>query len=598
MPNLVRQLSIPPLAGLEGQGSGSVGGGGPSGGVSHPLPPASSSVYGTHPHAFVCPYFNQRGCSRGGHRGVDCQGCCGACSSSLSRLLQLPACGLEDLGVVASGHRPVPAQLLCGHFTLSHGDHPVCSHFSSTGGLDGLHRSSGGVSSSSCASGISSLPVLCGSWPHLPIQRVVLRSVHGPAGLHSCYGSCIRCSSFLGYPYVLLPGRLARPGVVPGGSPPGSRGCLVPLSRVGDCSQPGEVQLRSVSGGTVSRVGHRRKDFYGFCMTISRLQAAVNLRRISVLRSSSCQLMAVASGDAVLSVSSGSSWPPADAVAPALPSPLLGSVGSFRSGAVVSGLSSGPSVVASWGSPLSQLTVCLSFRCPRIWTFGPTLPTSAGGLTWGTGLFPAFGTSWRLFFPSMPGSCWLCVMVSFTSSPFRPGPRWPCFATMSLRSPICGRRGAHGLLLSTPLRRRSSLGRNPGVRFSAVVHPSPGVRKASGVSPDPPHPHRPVLASASLVRGPPPVVGGSISDFQCTPSSSSSISLVDVTRFSTGWPFMPGDLRILPLFYFCLVVLLVDCCVLNLYPSFYPCTSFIFLIKTCKNPKTVFYLHQHKRIHS
>ena len=44
--------------------------------------------------------------------------------------------------------------------------------------------------------------------------------------------------------------------------------------------------------------------------------------------------------------------PPADAFAPVLPSPLLGSVGSFGSGAVVSGLSSGPSVVASRGSIL------------------------------------------------------------------------------------------------------------------------------------------------------------------------------------------------------------------------------------------------------
>ena len=140
-------------------------------------------------------------------------------------------------------------------------------------GLDGLHRPTGGVSSGSCASGISSLPELCGSWPHLPIQSVVLRSVHGPAGLHSGYGSCVRYSSFLGYPYASLPGRLAHPGLIPGGSPPGSRGCLVPLSRVGDRGQPGEVQLLSVSGGTVSRGGHRRKDFYGFPSTdcVSRL---------------------------------------------------------------------------------------------------------------------------------------------------------------------------------------------------------------------------------------------------------------------------------------------------------------------------------------
>ena len=61
LPNPVWQLSVPPLAGLEGQGRRSVGGGVPPGRVSHALSSASSSVYGTHPHAFVCPYFHQGG---------------------------------------------------------------------------------------------------------------------------------------------------------------------------------------------------------------------------------------------------------------------------------------------------------------------------------------------------------------------------------------------------------------------------------------------------------------------------------------------------------------------------------------------------------
>ena len=145
LPNPVRRLSVPPLAGLEGQGRGSVGGRGPPGGVLHTLHPASSSVCRPHPHAFVCPYFHQGGCSRGGHPGVDCQGCCGTCSSSLSRLLQLLVCGLEDLGVVATGHRPVPPQSFRGRFALQHGDYPICSSVCPVGGLDGLHRSSGGV---------------------------------------------------------------------------------------------------------------------------------------------------------------------------------------------------------------------------------------------------------------------------------------------------------------------------------------------------------------------------------------------------------------------------------------------------------------------
>ena len=349
-----------------------MGGGGPPGGVSHALPPASSSVYGTHPHAFVCPYFHQRGCSRGGHPAVDRQGCCGACSSSLSWLFQLPVSGLGDLGVMASGYRPVSAHSLRGHFPLSPGTHPVCSHVSPSGGLDGLRRSSGGVSSGSCAPGISSLPALCDSWPHLAIQCVVLQSVHGPAGLPSGCGSCIR-SSFLGYPYASFPGRLARPVIVPGGPPPGSRGCLVPLSRVGDSGQPGIVPSLRLRWYIILGLSSPHTLLWFLHRQIASPGCSPP-PTTSVLHSASCLLVAVTSGVAVLSVTSGSRWPPADEFAPDWPSPLLGSVGSFGSGAVVSGLSSGPSVVASQGSLLSRCvssagvpSYCLLVRRFRRW---------------------------------------------------------------------------------------------------------------------------------------------------------------------------------------------------------------------------------------
>ena len=56
------------------------------------------------------------------------------------------------------------------------------------------------------------------------------------------------------------------------------------------------------------------------------------------------------------------------------------------------------------------------------------------------------------------------------------------------------------------------LGRSPGVRFSSVVHFTSGVGEASGVPSDLPHPDRPLLASASVVRGPLSDVGGSSGD--------------------------------------------------------------------------------------
>ena len=86
MPDPIRRLSVPPLAGLEGQGRRSVGGGGAAGRVPHPFPLSSSAVCETHPYAFLQPLVHQRGCAREGHPGFDCQGCGGACSTSLPRL--------------------------------------------------------------------------------------------------------------------------------------------------------------------------------------------------------------------------------------------------------------------------------------------------------------------------------------------------------------------------------------------------------------------------------------------------------------------------------------------------------------------------------
>ena len=70
------------------------------------------------------------------------------------------------------------------------------------------------------------------------------------------------------------------------------------------------------------------------------------------------------------------------------------------------------------------------------------------------------------------------------------------------------------------------LGRSPGVRVSSMVHSTSGVGEASGVPSDPPHPGRPLLASAAMVRGPPSDVGGSSGDssFQARPPLPATVS--------------------------------------------------------------------------
>ena len=102
-----RRLFVPPLVHLEGQGRGSVGGGGVVLGVSDPLFFPSSSLSGSDSLHQLFPILHQReGSSRRGllsHR----QGG-GRTSSSLPWVLESPVHSLEDVEFVASSDGPLP----------------------------------------------------------------------------------------------------------------------------------------------------------------------------------------------------------------------------------------------------------------------------------------------------------------------------------------------------------------------------------------------------------------------------------------------------------------------------------------------------------
>ena len=331
-----------------------MGSGGAAGRLPYTFPAPPTSVRGTHPHAILQPLVHQRVCSWGGHPGFNCQGCCGACSSSLPRLLQPSVFGVENLGVVVTSHRSIDSQSLRGRVTFLDGDHPVCSPVCPSGRLDGLHRSQGGLPSGSSPSGILPLPSLCGKWPSLPVHSTVFWPLHGPAGFLPDHS------------HEAIPRQLARPVVLPRVSPPGPSCGAGPLLGTGHCNQPGEIQPRAFSGCSVSRGGDRRPVFCGFSFAGSHRQATINSWRISILRRSSRQYLALAARHAVLAVPSRSGWSAPHAVAPAVSPPVLGSGGSVNPDPLVSGLPPGSEVVAALAQPLSGGVSPSSFSRPGL----------------------------------------------------------------------------------------------------------------------------------------------------------------------------------------------------------------------------------------
>ena len=173
-----------------------------------------------------------------------------------------------------------------------------------------------------------------------------------PPGLHQCHGSCFRNSPFYGDPYETLSRRLARPVFLSRIPPQGSSDCSPALSRVGDCGQSSEIQPGSITGRSVSGGDYRHNIFQGFSIAGTHLQAPVNSQRISVLRLTSRELMALAAGHAFFAGSPRSWRQIADEVSPALPPPILGSSGSRGSSVCVGGVSPRPPVVAPPSSPV------------------------------------------------------------------------------------------------------------------------------------------------------------------------------------------------------------------------------------------------------
>ena len=354
MPDPVRRLPVPPLAGLEGQGCGALGSGGSAVRLPHSFHLRSSPVQGSHLSAFIPPLIHQRGGAERLFSGPCGQVRSGAGSSAVSRLLQPAVRCVEDLGVLETGYRSLHPQLVRGRGSLPHGDHPVCTAVSSSGRLDGLHRPQGGLPADPCPSGFSSLPSVCCSGPSLPVLCPLLRPVHGPSGLLSGHGSCFRHSPLLGYPHEAVPRRLARPVLVSRCSPSRPQGRSQSLQGARDCSQPFQVSPSSISGGPIPWCRDRLPVFQGFSVFGARQQAVLNSRRISVLRRSSRQYLAAASRHPFISRPSSSGRPSEGPISTTVSPPAVGSGGLVCADPVVSALPQGSSVVARPSSSVSR----------------------------------------------------------------------------------------------------------------------------------------------------------------------------------------------------------------------------------------------------
>ena len=210
------------------------------------------------------------------------------------------------------------------------------------------------------------------------ISSSLLWPLDRTTGLHQGYDSCFIHSSQSGYLSSSLPGQLASSGFLSGDGPQLSGDCPLPLSRARYGCEPGEVEFCSISG-SVSQDSHRLCVFQGFSFPATSRDASLNRRRIHVLQAAACFLLAGSPRDSLLSLSSGSGWPPPHAVSSADHPSLLEQGGRLCSDLV--------------GRSLSSLSVLVagSDSSPGGGLAGPSVPdlaywSYASDVGWGTHL--------------------------------------------------------------------------------------------------------------------------------------------------------------------------------------------------------------------
>ena len=107
-------------------------------GISHSLSCGPHTIQGTHPLSFVRPLVHQGQSPGSGSTLSGREGSSGACSSSVTGLLQPVVCGDEGLRVLETGHRPFVTEPEGSQDFLQDGDSPVGSSLCSEGRLDGV----------------------------------------------------------------------------------------------------------------------------------------------------------------------------------------------------------------------------------------------------------------------------------------------------------------------------------------------------------------------------------------------------------------------------------------------------------------------------
>ena len=290
-----RRLFVPLLVSVERQGSGSLGSGGLAGRLPYSLDSKASIIQGS---ALVDKLFLDF--HQGESPGVRSTGPVREGSyrtrSHVARLFQSRLCGPESFRGLASHHRLVPFQQVCGENQVPDGDSPVSLGLYPEGRLDGVTGSEGRLPSGSGSSGESTLPSLRHRGGRLPVQGPMFRSQDLTTSFYEGHGSCFSNFAQSRYTDAPLSGRLVSSSNIFSGVSLGKGHGVKVMSGIRNYHKPREVAITSDSSDYLLRDVNRFNTFEGFADSQKMSESLGIDRRIFILRETARIIMEKATG--------------------------------------------------------------------------------------------------------------------------------------------------------------------------------------------------------------------------------------------------------------------------------------------------------------
>ena len=264
---------------------------------------------------------------------------------------QSPLCHPQGHRGLAAVDRPLTPQPFGSGFQFPRRDCRFGSPVSSSGGLDGVPRSSGHLPSGSGASVIAPLPEVLRRVFRSPVSRAVLRPVVCPTGFHAGHGPCLCHHALLRVPHSAVPGRLARPRLLVSGSRAGEGFSPLALSGARDPGESLQELPRSYSDFRLSGDESSNLSFEGFPDSKASSEALLSAARVSVLSAAASRVVASTSRSHVIPFRHRSGFSSADASSSALPQHRQPSPSGIRFSVLGRFLPRGTSVVVRRVSP-------------------------------------------------------------------------------------------------------------------------------------------------------------------------------------------------------------------------------------------------------